>query len=1334
MTEPNGQDKIKQLADSLSESSSSSSPSTSSITSPIMVDELESKLINEENNKDTTTTKVESGEAEAPNPEDPNELILIQDQAYTIKIQVPNIEPFDLQVTSMELVQEIHQMLMDKEETCHRTCFSLQLDGQVLDKFSELKNFEGCKDGAVIKLVEEPYTVREVRVHVRHVNELIHSIDPIDNFNGVNCNSLSYVNDVTGGDISDKSAAKPAAQSQEKDYLPPDFILPNGKDYPIMQMHLNGAKTKLPQCIKQLTFTGFNPPPGPRKMKGDLMYLHIITMEDKRYHLTASNKGFFVNQSTDDSFNPKPDNMYRIHHSLVELINSLSSIFKKSFATIQSKRTLKHPFERIGTPFQVNSWLSPSFEHTVDWFRAEDSNAAKLGHEDHIPGHSRDWNEEIQATKELPKKTLPDRLIRERAMFKVHSDFVSAATRGAMAVIESNIMAINPGEDSKIQMFIWNNMFFSLGFDVKDHYIDFGGDHAAYTAPINDLQGVKALNVLDIDGLHTLGTVVIDYKGYRVTAQSIIPGILDKDQEQSVVHGSTDFGKTCATNPKYNELLEKVCAQLKMRPHKIQVEDSEELVLYSSIECKGIVGNDSRHYVLDLLRMFPPDVNYLPNEEVELDQASKDLAFPKPFRHKLCCLRQELIEAFVDDKYVQFVKYAATEIQQMNKEKQEKLAADKEAALEQGETAEPLKQIEEAKELVEGETPDENSNKVIEKACEHINSYKANEFDIRFNPNLFQPIVKLADDVEQLNKDKKQLKEACQFLLTVQIPMLIKDLLEHAIFITDGVTLTETMHSRGINVRYLGHLMQQVAKHESLSYIYNIGMNELVSRSCKRIFKQYMQTISCSHISYAVSHFLNCFLGNHVKVSNNNNNNTEQSTQQTTSTADANTEQLSAKAKKNKKKNAKKNNKISVLQDSQALDWNNLTSRSLWTQIAQEAKAHYDYELKMENNEEKSFTKYQLRKLTLLRSFCQKNGVQILLREYNFESKNKEAFREDDILNMYPIVKHVPSKATDAYNFFTNGQSKIQQGYLKEGYELISEAYNLLTNVYGALHPEICMCLRLLSRLNYILGDFKEALNTQHKAVMMCERLFGVDHSQTITEYAHLSLYCFANGQVHNSLKLLYRARYLLLVGFGEDHPEMGLIDSNLGLILQATGEYDTAVKFLENSLECNKKYFGSKSMKTSLSYHLLARLQSCRGDFRTALMNERETYQIYKSLLGEDHERTKESAQVLKHLTEQAVLLQKKMNEMYSKNDKVKLPPIQIQQPSMQTVLAMLNIINGILFVQPQEEELNRIREELNKLQESGQLKIAETETAKATKPDYLSKPVIANQDDDLQ
>jgi len=62
-----------------------------------------------------------------------------------------------MQVSSMELVQEIYQILIDKEETCHRTCFSLQLDGTTLDNFAELKNVEGLKEGSVLKVVEGCY-------------------------------------------------------------------------------------------------------------------------------------------------------------------------------------------------------------------------------------------------------------------------------------------------------------------------------------------------------------------------------------------------------------------------------------------------------------------------------------------------------------------------------------------------------------------------------------------------------------------------------------------------------------------------------------------------------------------------------------------------------------------------------------------------------------------------------------------------------------------------------------------------------------------------------------------------------------------------------------------------------------------------------------------------------------------------------------------------------------------------------------------------------------------------------------------------------------------------
>lgn len=62
-------------------------------------------------------------------------------------------------------------------------------------------------------------------------------------------------------------------------------------------------------------------------------------------------------------------------------------------------------------------------------------------------------------------------------------------------------------------------------------------------------------SAVDLPGLYTLGTVVMDYRGYRVTAQSIIPGILEREQEQSVVYGSIDFGKTVISHPKYLELV-----------------------------------------------------------------------------------------------------------------------------------------------------------------------------------------------------------------------------------------------------------------------------------------------------------------------------------------------------------------------------------------------------------------------------------------------------------------------------------------------------------------------------------------------------------------------------------------------------------------------------------------------------------------------------------------------------------------------------------------------------------------------------------------------------------
>ncbi|KAM4700191.1 clustered mitochondria protein homolog isoform 2-T2 [Discoglossus pictus] len=1222
------------------------------------------------------------------------EVIVIQDTGFTVKIQVPGIDTFSLQVSPQEMVQEIHQVLMDREDTCHRTCFSLQLDGNVLDNFAELKTIEGFQEGSVLKVVEEPYTVREARIHVRHIRDLLKSLDPSDAFNGVDCNSLSFLSVFTEGDLGENGKKKKKGTELEQiDCTPPEHILPGSKERPLCPLQPPNKDWKPLQCLKVLTMSGWNPPPGNRKMHGDLMYLYVITMEDRHVSITASTRGFYLNQSTAYSFNPKPANPSFLSHSLVELLNQVSPTFKKNFAALQKKRVQRHPFERIATPFQLYSWTAPQVEHAMDCVRAEDAYTSRLGYEEHIPGQTRDWNEELQTTRELPRKNLPERLLRERAIFKVHSDFTAAATRGAMAVIDGNVMAINPSEETKMQMFIWNNIFFSLGFDVRDHYKDFGGDSAAYVSPTNDLNGVRTYNAVDVEGLYTLGTVVVDYRGYRVTAQSIIPGILEREQEQSVIYGSIDFGKTVVSHPKYLELLEKTSRSLKIQKHNVLNDKDEEVELCSSVECKGIIGNDGRHYILDLLRTFPPDLNFLPIEGEDLPEECKKMGFPKEHRHRLCCLRQELVDAFVEHRYLLFMKLAAMQLMQ-----QKNSARENANVLENGDSAsssdasnKSKESEDKAEDIVDGqskikelaetmasnETVDAKSREVIQNACKAVGSISDASFDIRFNPDIFSPGVRFAETMQtEVLNQKQLLKDAAAFVLSCQIPSLIKDCLDHNVVPMDGATLAEAMHQRGINMRYLGKVIDIVAKFpipSQLDHVHKILISEVITRSAKHIFKTYLQGVELSGLSAAISHFLNCFLSSFPNS----------------------IAHLPADELVSKKKNKKRKNRNLSSTDNTA--WACITPQELWKNICSEAKAYYDYPLECENVDQAVET-HNLQKISLLREICIKVGIQLLLKEYNFDSRHKPTFTEEDILNIFPVVKHVNPKASDAFHFFQSGQAKVQQGFLKEGCELINEALNLFNNVYGAMHVEICACLRLLARLNYIMGDYSEALSNQQKAVLMSERILSVEHPTTIQEYMHLALYCFANNQLSTALNLLYRARYLMLLVFGEGHPEMALLDSNIGLVLHGVLEYDLSLRFLENALTINSKYHGAKSLKVALSHHLVARVYETKGEFRSALQHEKEGYTIYKNQLGEQHEKTKESSEYLKYLTQQAVALQRTMNEIYKNGSNANILPLKFTAPSMASILDQLNIINGILFIPLSQKDLENLKAEVQR------------------------------------
>ncbi|CAI2348397.1 unnamed protein product [Caenorhabditis sp. 36 PRJEB53466] len=1168
------------------------------------------------------------------------------DKLVKVTIQPSCGESFDLHLSDNELVQELYQTLLDREATCHRTCFSLYLNGTPVDNYSEVRAVPGFVDGCTLNVVDEPYTVRDARLHLRQVRELLkfgvapdHHDPPCSN------DAQSYLTTIN---------LQPDEKKEPKqfDILPPEHVLPGCKERSLS--HLIVPQPKDLVALKDIAFSPFNPPPGPRKLKGDVLYIDLITVENRVYHVTCCTRGFYVNSTQDGKFDPTQSNSNKtIYQSIIELLQNVSPGFKKAYPQILKRRQDKPLVERLPTSYPVSLWVSSPLKadgYNSDSLRAiELTEPFRVGFEDHMPGLLRDWNEELQTTFEMSRKSVAERAVRDRSYYKIHADYVNAAAKGVQAILDGNILAINPGEDKKTHMYIWNNIFFSLGFDVRDHYKELGGDAAAFAATSTDLQGVRAFATLEDPKLNTLGMAIFDYRGYRVTAQSIIPGILEREQEQSVVYGSIDFGRTVVSDEKYHELLEEAAQQLKMLPHNvISVKDGveEELKLYTSYEAKGIVGNDGRKYVLDLLRSMPPDVHYL--EDAEVSETAKQLGYPRPFPHKLSALRRELVDLFCESRLVSFIRMTANRIRTLIAEAKE--ANDEElsakAAAAESELSRVFMAISEDKEV---ETTNPIVLEAIKEACAAINSLRDDSYLIKFNPDCFSPNIRHAPS-ENLEKQRRVVIDAAEFLLNSQIPELILHFKDCVLLPIDGENLAEMMHTKGINIRYLGEIGKRLQS--STSFARALVLSEVVARSAKHVIRKINVQTSADQLAACTSHIFNCLFS---------------------VIADPTSTAVNAAGKKSGKKNGKKRN---------AGVWSSLTTASLWQSICEESAYYYGYPIEAESLD-KFIEYYDIQKTALFRRICRIMGVQVVAKDYqldNSSGKKSAIFSDDDIVNFYPVIKHHQPFTADAKKMFIRGQHAMSVGASREAYECISEAISLMTAVYGVMHPDMPQCLRALARLSHVLGETGEALNHQHKAAVMSERLIGLDAGNTIIEYINLAHFAFGALLIPGSLRPLYRARYLQNLVFGEKHPIMAQIDANIGTILFTIQEFDTALKFLQSADAISKAIGEPKKLKTGLISNLIARTHAARGDFRAALVAEKETFAIYSEVYGPNHQRVKESGEYLRTLTQQAVSFQKKMMNPGANTNITDL--FQIQTPSVSSIFEILNIINGILII----------------------------------------------------
>lgn len=1159
---------------------------------------------------------------------------------YPVPVTTQLGQKFELQLNPGDSVMEVRQFLLEARETCYFTCYDLLLhkkDGSIyqLEDFHEISEVADITTGdCSLEMVPALYDDRSSRAHVRRTRELL-SLSTTHT-------SLSMSLAVQYNEKA-KNTARSSGVSVESDVLELDGLGFMEEVTASLSNLLSSSSNDI-TCVQSIVFSSFNPPPRHRRLVGDLIYLDVKTLEGHNFCITGTTKLFYVNSSTGNTLDPRPSKASSEATTLVGLLQKISYKFKKAFCEILDRKTSAHPFENVQSVLPPNSWLGlyPIPDHKRDAARAEDAFTLSYGSE--LVGMQRDWNEELQSCREFPHTTPQERIFRDRALYKVTSDFVDAAVSGAIGVISRCIPPINATDPECFHMYVHNNIFFSFAVDadleqlvkrrascvslknVNTHNLknssekspggisngekcdgsstvecngvmDMASDVSAETQPPdseqatyasanNDLKGTKAYQEADVPGLYNLAMAIIDYRGHRVIAQSVLPGILQGDKSDSLLYGSVDCGKKICWNENFHSKVQDAAKRLHLKEHTVFDGSGNVLKLAAPVECKGIVGSDDRHYLLDLIRVTPRDANYIGTGS------------------RFCILRSELITSFCQVEVAERLKCRAKSGGEVNVAATDSLKTDSQDVPDVDKQIRIGANAAEASDSQAAEASDsqDKTNDGKPKAVQESGSVSSESTEpseeILFNPNVFTEF-KLAGSQEEIAADEEYVRKVSLYLTDAVLPKFIQDICTLEVSPMDGQTLTEALHAHGINVRYIGKVAEKT-KH--LPHLFDLCSNEIVVRSAKHILKDFLRDTEDHDLGPAITHFFNCFFGSCqaiVEVANSTNSSTQKKDQP---------------FGRSSRGQARWKGRASAIKHQSYM---NESSESLWFDIKEFAKLKYQFELPED-------ARARVKKVSVIRNLCLKVGITIAARMYDLDAA--APFQSSDILDLQPVVKHSVPTCSEAKDLVETGKIQLAEGMLSEAYALFSEAFSILQQVTGPLHREVANCCRYLAMVLYHAGDMGGAIAQQHKELIINERCLGLDHPDTAHSYGNMALFYHGLKQTELALKHMSRALLLLGLSSGPDHPDVASTYINVAMMYQDLGKMDTALRYLQEALKMNERLLGEEHIQTGICYHALAIAFSCMGAFKLSHQHEKKTYDIFVKQLGEEDSRTRES------------------------------------------------------------------------------------------------------------
>ena len=538
---------------------------------------------------------------------------------------------------------------------------------------------------------------------------------------------------------------------------------------------------------------------------------------------------------------------------------------------------------------------------------------------------------------------------------------------------------------------------------------------------------------------------------------------------------------------------------------------------------------------------------------------------------------------------------------------------------------------------------------------------------LRYNVNVFLPYMKSIESLdkdayERIKKDEEEARKLAGYLWNTVLPALTKNVrLDNFKTIqipVDGKGLTEFLHQHGVNCRYLGRLadLARIEEQNDIDAEKAYEKNKNDNKPPRfRMPLCWLEMLECEMVARAAKHVLDSYL-------------TENGGIAAAQPAQTIASLLSAVVSIGEETASETEVRTAVAGDD-AIDADEINALTLfgvggsgdavhkpvrgraeiWADIEKEVGRRFRYTLTLYNqgkpNSRALYT-------PLLRRICQRSGIRLVAKAYDIGKKcvcgggsNSYPISAVDILDVLPLVKHAASSGDDAFTpcrFDGNNTSSLhivfadaqaisdaanrhfKTGNLGLAADLAQEAASLYQRVIDSpLHEQIAKSLYLVSKCHLLGHDHEAAINASLKYLAIAVSIGGFDCREALEAHHQLSDAFISAGKLKEGIKHVRALLYLMEFVAGGNFTQLSAIYYKLGTqyfecekLAEALEFYDVAQK--KRAHDCMVD--GIIASSSAMAYAHL-------GKFNEASKEEKVAYQVYKSHLGEEHERTKISS-----------------------------------------------------------------------------------------------------------